>query len=107
MGTGGGTVADGRGRPVKLTPSRRLYGFGVILLVALTICSRKFSSMGAASFIIPHAVACITYLLAIREFFYTPRFPHRVIRIGLVLGGLWHVPLLMTPPLSDDDIQRY
>src|SRR6202790_5217974 len=107
MGTGGGTVADGHGRPVKLTPSRRLYGFGVILLVALTVCSRKFSSMGAASFIIPLAVAGIAYLLAIREFFSTPRFPHRVIVIGVVLAALWHVPFLLTPPGSDDDIHRY
>src|SRR6202790_4743622 len=107
MGTGGGTVADGHGRPVKLTPSRRLYGFGVILLVALTVCSRKFSSMGAASFIIPLAVAGIAYLLAIREFFSTPRFPHRVIVVGVVLAALWHVPFLLTPPGSDDDIHRY
>jgi len=92
---------------VKLTPSRRLYGFGVILLVALTVCSRKFSSMGAASFIIPLAVAGIAYLLAIREFFSTPRFPHRVIVIGVVLAALWHVPFLLTPPGSDDDIHRY
>src|ERR1700680_3017206 len=107
MGTGGGAVADGHGRPGKLTPSRRLYGFGVILLVALTVCSRKFSSMGAASFIIPLAVAGIAYLLAIREFFSTPRFPHRVIVIGVVLAALWHVPFLLTPPGSDDDIHRY
>jgi alpha-1,6-mannosyltransferase len=92
---------------VKLTPSQRLYGFGVILLVALTMCSRKFSSMGAASFIIPLAVAGIAYLLAIREFFSTPRFPHRVIVVGVVLAALWHVPFLLTPPGSDDDIHRY
>src|SRR3984893_8286267 len=107
MGTGGGTVADGHGRPVKLTPSGRLYGFGLILLVALTMCSRKFSSMGAASFIIPLAVAGIAYLLAIREFFRTPRFPHRVIVIGVVLAALWRVPFLLTSPGADDDIHRY
>jgi len=94
---------------VTFTPSRRLYGFGAILLVALTICSRKFSSMGAASFIIPLAVAGIAYLLAIREFFSssTPRFPRRVIVIGLVLAALWHIPFLLTPPGSDDDVHRY
>src|SRR3984893_7444929 len=107
MGTGGGTVADGHGRPVKLTPSGSLYVCGLILLVALTMCSRKFSSMGAASFIIPLAVAGIAYLLAIREFFRTPRFPHRVIVIGVVLAALWHLPFLVTPPGSDDDIHRY
>src|ERR1700681_3658809 len=107
MGTGGGTVADGHGRLVKLTPSRRLYGFGAILLVALTICSRKLSSVGEPSFIIPLAVAGIAYLLAIREFFSTPRFPYRVIVVGLVLAALWHLPFLLMAPGSDDDIHRY
>src|ERR1700731_5059423 len=104
MGTGGGAVADGHGRPVKLTPSHRLYGFGAILLVALTICSRKLSSPGEWSFIIPLAVAGIAYLLVIREFFSTPRFAGRVILVGLVLAVLWHLPFLLAPPGSDDDI---
>jgi hypothetical protein len=92
---------------VKLTPSHRLYGFGAILLVALTICSRKLSSVGEPSFIIPLAVAGIAYLLAIREFFSTPRFPHRVIVVGLVLAALWHLPFLLMAPGSDDDVHRY
>jgi alpha-1,6-mannosyltransferase len=92
---------------MKLTPSRRLYGFGAILLVALTICSRKLGSMGGPSFIIPLAVAGIAYLLAIRELFLTPRFPRRVIVIGLVLAALWHLAFLLMPPGSDDDIHRY
>jgi alpha-1,6-mannosyltransferase len=77
------------------------------MLVALTVCSRKFSSMGAPSFIIPLAVAGIAYLLAIREFFWTPKFPRRAIVIGLVLTALWRVPFLLTPPGADDDIHRY
>ena len=92
---------------MKLTPSRRVYGLGAILLVALTICSPKFSSTGESSFIIPLAVAGIAYLLAIREFFSTPSFPQRVIVIGLVLAALWHLPFLLMPPGSDDDIRRY
>jgi hypothetical protein len=92
---------------VKLTPSHRLYGFGVILLVALTICSRKLSSVGEPSFIIPLAVAGIAYLLAIREFFSTPKFPDRVIVVGLVLAALWHLPFLLMAPGSDDDVHRY
>jgi alpha-1,6-mannosyltransferase len=92
---------------VKLTPSCRLYGIGAILLAALTICSRKLSNVGEPSFIIPLAVAGIAYLLAIREFFSTPRFPHRVIVIGLVFAALWHLPFLLMPPGSDDDIHRY
>ena len=92
---------------MKLAPSHRLYGLGAILLVALTICSRKLSSVGEPSFIVPLAVAGIAYLLAIREFFSTPRFPHRVIVVGLVFAALWHLPFLLMPPGSDDDVHRY
>jgi alpha-1,6-mannosyltransferase len=92
---------------VRLRPSRRLYGFGAILLVALTICSSKLGNVGEPSFIIPLAVAGIAYFLAIRELFSTPRFPQRVIVIGLVLAALWHLPFLLTPPGSDDDVHRY
>jgi alpha-1,6-mannosyltransferase len=92
---------------VNLTPSRRLYGFGVILLVALTICARKFGNMGAPSFIIPLAVAGVSYLLAIREFFFTPRFLPHVIVITLALAAVWHLAFLLTPPGLDDDIHRY
>ncbi len=92
---------------MKLTPSRRMYGLGAILLIALTICSRKFGGIGGPSFIVPLAVAGIVYLLAIREFFSTANFPHRVIVIGLALAALWHIPFLLAPPGPDDDIHRY
>jgi alpha-1,6-mannosyltransferase len=56
-------------------------------------------------------LAGIVYLLAIREFFATPRFERRVARriviIGLFLAALWHLPFLLTPPGLDDDIHRY
>jgi alpha-1,6-mannosyltransferase len=92
---------------VKLTPSRRVYGLGAILLVTLFLCSRNFSRMGDPSFLIPLAVAGMAYLLAIREFFSTPKFPPRVIVIGLVLAGLWHLQFLGVLPGPDDDIHRY
>jgi hypothetical protein len=92
---------------VKLSPSHRLYGLGTVLLVALTICSRKLSSVGEPYFIIPLAVAGIAYLLAIREFFSKPRFSHRVIVVGLVLAALCHLPFLLMAPGSDDDVHRY
>ena len=63
--------------------------------------------MGAPSFIIPLGVAGLAYLFAIREFFSTPTFPRQVIVIGLILAALWHVPFLLKPPGSDDDIHRY
>ena len=52
-------------------------------------------------------LAGIVYLLAIREFFGTPRFPRRVVVIGLVLGAVWHVEFLRVPADADDDIHRY
>jgi alpha-1,6-mannosyltransferase len=107
MGTGGGTAADEHGKTVKLTPSRRLYGLGIILLVTLTICARKFSGQGEAFPILPLSVAGVAYLLAICEFFFTPRFPKRVIVIGLALAALWHIAFLRIVTGSDDDIRRY
>jgi Glycosyltransferase family 87 len=92
---------------VKLTPSRRLYGIGGVMLVALTVCSRQFGSMGAPSFLIPLGIAGVAYLFAIRELFSTPRFPRRVVVIGLVLAAMWHLAFLMMPPGTDDDIHRY
>ena len=92
---------------MKLTRSRRVYGLGAILLVSLFICSRNFSRIGDPSFLVPLAVASIAYLLAIREFFSTPRFPRHVIVIGLVMAALWHLQFLWMPPGADDDIHRY
>ncbi len=92
---------------MKFTPSHRLYGLGAILLVALTICARKLSSVGEPSFIIPLAVAGVAYLLAIRELFFAPEFPKRVIVFGLALSALWQFQFLRMPPGLDDDIHRY
>jgi len=92
---------------VKLTPSHRVNGLGAILFVSLVICSRKLGSVGEPSFIIPLVVAGVVYLLAVREFFSTPRFPRRVIVIGLTLAALWHIQFLLQPPGSDDDVHRY
>jgi hypothetical protein len=75
--------------------------------VSLTICSRRLSSIGEPTFIISLAVAGMAYLLAIREFFSTARFPHRVIVFGLVLAALWRLPFLLLPPGPDDDVHRY
>jgi alpha-1,6-mannosyltransferase len=92
---------------VRLTASSRLYVIGVILLVALAVCSRNFSSLGAPSFLLPLVVAGVAYLLAIREFFITPKFPKHVLVFGLLLAAAWHVLFLLKPPGPDDDIHRY
>jgi hypothetical protein len=82
------------------------------MLVALAICSRKFGSLGvpsfgAPSFLVPLAVAGVAYLLAVREFFSTPKFPKGVIVIGLGLAAVWQLLFLRMPPGPDDDVHRY
>jgi alpha-1,6-mannosyltransferase len=56
-------------------------------------------------------VAGIVYLLAIREFFATPRFERRIARrvvvAGLVLAAVWNIEFLRLPSGADDDIHRY
>jgi len=103
----GGPVEAGQRRLVRLTPSRRIYLLGTILLTALAICSLSFSCPGAPSFLVPLIVAGIAYLLAIREFLLAPGFPKRVIFVGLTLAALWHLMFLRLPPGPDDDVHRY
>ena len=52
-------------------------------------------------------LAGVVYLLAIREFFTTPKFSRRVVVVGLVLAAVWHIAFLRMPPGADDDIHRY
>jgi hypothetical protein len=92
---------------VRFTPAHRLYILGAILLVALALCSRQFGSLGAPSFMLLLAVAAVAYLLAMREFFSTEKFPRRVIVVGLGMAAVWHVLFLAQPPGSDDDVHRY
>ena len=117
MGACGGTLSDNLSdRPsnrhrgtliVKFNPERRVYVFGATLCVALTICSRNFGDRGGPHFMASLAVAAIAYLLAIREFFATPRFARRVAVIGLVLAAVWNIEFLRVPAGADDDIHRY
>ena len=92
---------------MKLIPERKLYILGAILLVALTICSRNFGDRGGPHFMASLTLAAAAYLLAICEFFSTPKFPQRVVVIGLVLAAVWQVEFLRLPPGADDDIHRY
>jgi alpha-1,6-mannosyltransferase len=92
---------------VKLTSTRRMYGFGATLLLSLAICAHKFSDVGEPSFLVWMAVAGVAYLLAIRELFSATSLPKRVIVFGLVLAAVWHLLLLLKPPGPDDDIHRY
>jgi alpha-1,6-mannosyltransferase len=92
---------------VKISPAWRVYILGATLCVALTICSHNFADRGGPYFMASLTLAGIVYLLAIREFFATPRFARRVVVIGLVLAAVWHIEFLRLPAGADDDIHRY
>ena len=92
---------------MKLTPERRVYILGATLCVALTICSRNFGDRGGPSFMASLTVAGVVYLLAIREFFATPKLSQHVVVIGLALAAAWNIAFLRVPSGADDDIHRY
>jgi hypothetical protein len=96
---------------VKLTREWRVYVLGATLCVALAICSRNFGDRGGPFFMASLTLAGIAYLLAIREFFATPKLERsisrRVVVIGLVLAALWNIAFLRQPAGADDDIHRY
>src|SRR5437762_7575111 len=117
MGAYSGTIADGHGRIVKITPAWKVYILGATLCGALTICSRNFGYRGGPYFMASLTVAGIAYLLAIREFFRgrgpirlrsgqvraTPRFPRHVVVIGFVLAAVWHIEFLRLPASANND----
>ena len=74
---------------MKVTPEWRVYVLGAMLCVALTICSRNFGDRGGPYFMASLTLAGIVYLLAIREFFATPRFERRVASELSSLGSSW------------------
>src|ERR1700757_490292 len=92
---------------MTMTSSHRLYGLAAIMLAALLVCARIPGGVGTPAYLITLATAGVAYLLAIREFFFTPRFPRRVIVIGLALAAFWHLPFLLMTVGADDDVHRY
>ena len=92
---------------MKITPAWRVYILAATLCVALTICARNFGDRGGPYFMTSLTLAEIVYLLAIREFFATPRFSRCVLVIGLVLAAVWHILFLRLPTDADDDVHRY
>jgi alpha-1,6-mannosyltransferase len=84
-----------------------MYIFGAILCAALTMCGRNFGDRGGPQFMAWLTLACIAYLLAIREIFATPKFPRQIVVVALVLAAVWHIEFLRLPAGTDDDIHRY
>ncbi len=92
---------------MKVTPECRVYPLGATLCVALTICSRNFGDRGGPYFMAAVTLAGVSYLLGIREFFTTPKFPRRVVVLGLIVAAVWHIEFLRVPAGADDDVHRY
>ncbi len=53
------------------------------------------------------SIACVAYLLAVREFFAKPTLGPRVVVFGVVVAAIWHIAFLRIPAGPDDDIHRY
>jgi hypothetical protein len=92
---------------VKLTPSRRLYLLGVVMLAALVIWARYRGRDGALLFLVPLAIAGTAYLAAVREFFRTPKFSRHVVFACITLSILWRIPFFLIPAGPRDDLHRY
>jgi alpha-1,6-mannosyltransferase len=103
----GVAAGEKRRRPMKITSWHRLYALAAVLLAALLTCARFPGGVGTPSYLITLVIAGVAYLLAIREFFSTPKFPRRVVVIGLALAAVWHLPFLLMPAGTDDDVHRY
>jgi hypothetical protein len=89
------------------TPSRKLYGLGAIMCAALLAFARIPGPVGAPPYLITLGIAAVTYLVAIREFTRTPKYPRHVVLICLAIAAVWRVPFLLAPPGPQDDILRY
>lgn len=107
LGTRRVTTTDRHGKAVKAYVEWRVYILGVALCVSLAMCSRHFGDRGGPPFMAWLTVACIAYLLATWQLFSTPRFPRRVVVVGLVLAAVSQLAFLRLPPGSNDDIHRY
>lgn len=92
---------------MTFAPEWRMYGLGGTLCLSLILCSRAFADRGGPYFMASLGLACVVYLLAIREFIVAPELPRRVVIVGLLLAAAWHVVFLRLPPGSDDDVHRY
>ena len=92
---------------MKVAAECRVYALGVVLCLALGLCSSHSADRGGFGFMLWLAVAGIAYLFAVRELFDVPQFPRRVVVIGIVLPAIWHVVFLRLPARADDDIHRY
>jgi hypothetical protein len=63
---------------VPLTPVRKLSALAIIMFVALVFCSRSPRGTAGLFFLPPLAIAATAYLLALREFMPTERYPRHI-----------------------------
>lgn len=92
---------------VTVTPSLRLFALGAIIMAALLACSRIQGPAGGPLYLCGLGVAAVAYLLAIREFTRTPKYPRHVVLVCLVMAAAWRVPYILVPPGPQDDVMRY
>jgi hypothetical protein len=84
-----------------------LYFLGAIMLASLLACSRINGPAGGPLYLGGLGIAGVAYLLAIREWMRTPKYPRHVVVVCLAMAAAWRVPFLLAPPGPQDDVLRY
>jgi hypothetical protein len=77
------------------------------MLASLLACSRIKGPAGGPLYLGALGIAGVAYLLAIREWTRTPKYPRQVIVVCLLMAAAWRVPFLLAPPGPRDDVLRY
>jgi hypothetical protein len=90
-----------------MAPSRRLYGLGAIMAAALLISARISGPAGGPLYLAALGVASVAYLLAVREFARTPKYPRAVLVVCLLMAAGWRIPFFLVQPGPQDDVLRY
>lgn len=95
-----------RSEPVIMA-SWRLCGLGGLMTAALLACARIPGPVGGPLYLCGLGVAGVAYLIAMREWARTPKYPLPVLLVCLAMAAAWRVPFLLSPPGPQDDVLRY
>lgn len=85
----------------------RVYGFAVVLLLAMLLLAVTNEPFGTLRFLGLMAIASAAYLAAIYEITRARTYPRFSFFICLIVALMLRIPQLLTPPGEHDDVYRY
>ena len=77
------------------------------MTVALLVSARIPGPAGGPLYLSALGVASVVYLIAVREFTRTPKYPRHVLFVCLLMAAGWRIPFLLVQPGPQDDVLRY